>query len=88
MKPGISTDFTLNNSVNSKISLAIASLVHVDVPLAPSTFHKQIVCHDPVFNDLIPSNFENGWKDSAVFSLLILPPFSFCFLVRFLLDRV
>ena len=53
VKPGISTEFTLRVSVNSKISYAIASLVHVDsVPLAPSTFHKQIVSHDPLFSTI------------------------------------
>ena len=53
VKPGVSTEFILNVSVNSKISYAIASLVHVDnIPLAPSLFHKQIVGHDPLFSTI------------------------------------
>ena len=52
VKPGILTEFTLNVFVNSKMSYAIL-FVHVDYdPLAPSTFLRQMVGHDPLFSTI------------------------------------
>ena len=53
VKLGGSKEFTLKVSVYIMMSYAIESFVHEDnVSFAPSTFHRKIVGHDPLFSTI------------------------------------